>query len=187
MPSGSLGGLAGVRAVKRGGFMPWNDETILFDKYLEYILPVKNVIRQPGIPVSMGTSYRNWKADYVFKLAGQNFVVEVKLAQGDMPMDGAKVLAYQKLFNYHTAGQHSALIVVRADNANNADLLMCGLLRISILTMSFEEIDKNVFKYRAKLDGTINYEAICGHGISDRPLESKNKGLWTHLVDASRF
>jgi hypothetical protein len=167
--------------------MPWNDYTTLFDRNLEFILPVRHVIREPGIPVSIGSSFRNWRSDYVFKLAGQNFVVEVKLAKDDMPMNGMKVLAYQKLFNHHTAKQHSALIVARTDNANSADLLMCGLLRISLLLITFDQTDRNVFKFRAKLDGSIIYEAICGQGIRDRPLKSKIKGLASHLVDGSRF
>ena len=65
--------------------------TKLLDQYLEKLLPVKKVIREPGVPLYLGNSMRNFKADYVFGLSGTNFVVEAKVGEIDRPIDGMKI------------------------------------------------------------------------------------------------
>jgi hypothetical protein len=151
--------------------------TKLFDRNLEKILPVRHVMREPGIPIEFGSGRRTWRADYSFRLAQTPFVVEVKLGKIDTPIDGMKVLAYRKLYNIHTRLEYSGLIVTRKDNTNSADLVTCAILRISLLVVDFQKRDDKSIHFSAKLDGSIVYEAICAPLPEDEALESNARGL----------
>ena len=146
--------------------------TKLFDTHLEKILPVRHVMRETGIPIELGNSRRTWKADYTFSLAGHPYVVEVKTGTSDTPICGMKVLAYQKMFNTYTNQNRSALIISRKENSNSADLLICGLLKISLLVIDFQEhVDKSIL-FTAKLDGSITYQSFIAMPSVNRGLES---------------
>lgn len=151
--------------------------TKLFDVHLENLLPVRHVVRQPGIPLEFGSGYRKWYADYTFTLAGSPFVVEAKLHSYDPPLGGTKVLAYQKLYNIHTWRNHQALIITRKQNTNSADLLACALLRISLLVIDFQEQTDKSIAFNAKLDGSVIYQASIATPSVDRGLESNARGL----------
>ena len=137
--------------------MPTSDWTLWFNQYLEKLLPVRNVIREPGVALEIGTSRRSWRADFCFSLAGHRWVVEAKLGQSDTLLDGMKILAYQKVFNNQTHDSVGALIVSREHNTKTADLLLCGLVHVSVLAVNFNET-KNTLIFRAKLDGSLTYE-----------------------------
>jgi len=146
--------------------------TSLLDNNLEKILPVRHVVREPGIPLSMGRAYRNWRADYTFSIAGDPHVVEVKVGESDYPLGAMKVLAYQKLYNIHTGRNYKALIVSRKSRTNSADLLACALLKVSLLVVDFQEQpDKSIF-FTAKLDGSIAYQAFVNQPQDATPSRS---------------
>jgi hypothetical protein len=141
--------------------------TKIFDKSLEKVLPVRWVVREPGVPIEFGGSYRCWRADYTFTLAGRPYVVEVKLGAKDTALSATKVMAYQKLYNIHTGKNHGALVITRKSNTNSADILACAVLKISILTIDIQKQDEKTARLIAKLDGSVNY-----HGTVEVDEES---------------
>src|ERR1019366_5701186 len=114
--------------------------TKLLNDNLENILPVRHVVREPGIQIEFGNSRRVWRADYKFSLDGSLFIVEAKLADDDVVLNGTKVMAYQRLFNIQTGYSCKPLIIARKSKANAADFMACAMLRISLLTIDFKEL-----------------------------------------------
>lgn len=135
----------------------------MFDVHLEKILPVRHVMREPGIPLTFGNSHRTWRADYTFSLSGSPFVVEVKIHENDTPLGGTKVLTYQKLYNIHTAQNYQALIVCRKSQTNSADFLACSILKISMLVIDFQEQADKSICFTSKFDGSIAYQAFIAN------------------------
>lgn len=161
------------------------DWTRLFGLHLEKILPVRHVVREPGIPLSFGNAYRNWRADYTFSLDGTPFVVEAKVHEHDTPLGGTKVLAYQKLYNIHTARNYSALIVSRKSNTNSADFLACSILKISLLIVDFKEQADKSMSFTAKLDGSVTYQASIANpqeaSMTTNPIERTKRPVMKPL------